>query len=687
MWRNVAAAIGIVAVSVAAAIWVASPPEQDTTTGTGGPRAVSHAAALRTFGACEDLTDWLGRHASAHVGPWGIEGGWVGGSELLGGAVALDGVADAAGGMTAASPSAERAAAPAFSGTNVQEVGVDEPDTVKTDGTRLFTVRDGRLLHVDLTGDEPRVVASVAVGEPQEQPSQAYLLLAEDRLLVSWESWAEHTMFDDMPASGDAAMSRVAPGWSSTEAHLFDVTGQTPRLLESASLDGILVSGRLHGDTARLVLRNVPARLPLVAPHTGEPRDLEAATRANVAAVVQATPSQWLPWMSVTDRTGSSPVTSERPMTRCEDVHHTGDFSGLGSLDVLTVPLGGSFQDAHATSILTGAEVVYASTERLYVTTYAWPERQPGPLPMPGIEPALGAPAPPPEFDDFHTAVHAFDVTDPLRTDYLGSGEVPGHVLNQFSLSEHEGHLRVATTIGAPWAGGSESGVHVLRLADGALTEVGSVGDLGRGERIYAVRYVGDTGYVVTFRQVDPLYTLDLSDPTAPEVRGELKIPGYSAYLHPVGDTMLLGIGQDATEEGRVLGTQVALFDVSDLTAPRQVAKTVMAEGHSEAEFDHHAFLHWPATGLTVVPVSTWAETPWSGAMAFRVDGTTLERVGEVSHADAFDGAVRDPWEAFELGRITRSIVVGDQLLTLSQEGLLTSDLDTLETRHWLLLR
>ena len=138
--------------------------------------------------------------------------------------------------------------------------------------------------------------------------------------------------------------------------------------------------------------------------------------------------------------------------------------------------------------------------------------------------------------------------------------------------------LRVASTEEPAWWGTgpqeeSESFVTTLGERDGALVQLGRVGGLGKGERVYAVRFVGDTGYVVTFRQVDPLYTLDLSPPSRPAVLGELKIRGYSAYLHPLGDDLLLGVGQDATEEGRVLGTQLSLFDVSDLRRPVRITQ------------------------------------------------------------------------------------------------------------------
>ena len=225
----------------------------------------------------------------------------------------------------------------------------------------------------------------------------------------------------------------------------------------------------------------------------------------------------------------------------------------------------------------------------------------------------------------------------------MASGEVEGFLLNQWAMSEHNGDLRVATTSEPDWWGwrddtDSESFVRVLRADDGVLEEIGEVGELGKGERIYSVRYLGDTAYVVTFRQTDPLYTIDLSNPRAPKVLGELKILGYSAYLHPMGDGLLLGIGQDADEQGRTKGTQVAVFDVSDPANPKRIHKMTFEDGWSEVEYDHRAFLYWPATGLTMLPVQarSWEdgrEDWFAGAIGVVADREGIRDIGTVTHS------------------------------------------------------
>jgi hypothetical protein len=245
--------------------------------------------------------------------------------------------------------------------------------------------------------------------------------------------------------------------------------------------------------------------------------------------------------------------------------------------------------------------------------------------------------------------------------------------------------LRVATTQEPVWASGaraedSESLVTVLDQHGGRLDEVGRVGGLGKGERIYSVRFIDDAGYVVTFRQTDPLYTLDLSDPTHPRVRGALELLGYSAYLHSVGSDLILGVGRDATPEGRVGGAQLSLFDVSNLAAPKLLSRHALGSSSStDAEFDHKAFLFWPPSKLAVLPVQIYGDgqasrgPDFTGAIGFRIGRTAgIDEAGRVVH-DRSGTAVP----------VSRSLVVGSRLFTLSDGGVLASDLSTLAPGTW----
>jgi uncharacterized secreted protein with C-terminal beta-propeller domain len=179
------------------------------------------------------------------------------------------------------------------------------------------------------------------------------------------------------------------------------------------------------------------------------------------------------------------------------------------------------------------------------------------------------------------------------------------------------------------------------------------------------------------------LYTVDLSDPTEPEAVGELKILGYSAYLHPVGDGLLIGVGQDATDDGRTTGTQVSLFDVSDPSDPVRVDAITLSEGSSsEVEYDHHAFLFWEQSGLGIIPVQQWywdseKETAFFGAVGFGIDRGDITEIARIAHPGGKDG-----WDY--RAQIRRSIVVGDSVYTVSDAGIMKSDLDDLREVGWL---
>ena len=488
------------------------------------------------------------------------------------------------------------------SSTNVQEGGVDEPDTVKTDGRRLFVVAGGSLHVIDARARPPRLLDSLALPEGVHE-----LLLHRDRVLVLTQLGGFGI---DEPRLIQPVIRRA--GTMLSEIAVSDAGGL--RLVRTLEADGAYVSARLRGATARVVLNTVPRAL-----ETGATSDLPA----------------WMPRATLTRADGGE--RRIRRLVRCRAVRHTRVFSGLDMVTVMTIDLEKGLPAVDADALMTDAQTVYASPGALYVATQRLrePWRQ-------------------------ATAIHRFETSERGRTVYRSSGEVGGYVLGQWALSEHGGHLRVASTTSAD--GGSESHVTVLRERGKRLAEVGRVGGLGHGEQIHGVRFIGDAGYVVTFRQTDPLYTIDLSDPENPRVRGELKMLGYSAYLHPVGDDLLLGVGQDATEQGRRLGTQLSLFDVSDPRRPERLQQRALAPGSSSAvEWDHRAFLYWPATRLTVVPVD-------ASAAGFRVTRQGIEPLGGVS----------------QQGWITRSAVIGDRLFTVSDSGVTASALSTLRGGVWL---
>jgi hypothetical protein len=288
------------------------------------------------------------------------------------------------------------------------------------------------------------------------------------------------------------------------------------------------------------------------------------------------------------------------------------------------------------------------------------------------------------------TDIYKFDLTKPGPARFVAAGNVPGWTLSQYAFSEFEGDLRVATTTDNSFAGAeftnqaTDSGVYVLRQSGNKLAVVGSVTGLGKGERIYAVRFIGTVGYVVTFRQMDPLYTVDLRDPTKPAVTGALKIDGYSSYLHPIGNGLIIGIGQDTGTSTGQQGTQVSLFNVIDPANPIRLDRVTYPWSKSEAEYDPHAFLYWPDRHLLVIPIVTWATTPGGpaervapggGAVVLRVDGDQLTEVGTLTVTAG---------QADYMQMIRRNLVVGDSIWSITDSGALASDLTTLTKQAYL---
>ncbi len=275
---------------------------------------------------------------------------------------------------------------------------------------------------------------------------------------------------------------------------------------------------------------------------------------------------------------------------------------------------------------------------------------------------------------------------------------MPGYLIDQYALSEWQGYLRIATTTGTSWALAdgppadaqtSSSAVYVLSTRSPVMRLAGHVAGLGRTERIYSVRFMGPAGYVVTFRQTDPLYTMDLSDPAQPRVRGSVALTGYSAYLHPASDTRLIGIGRQADAMGHVGGTQVSLFDVSDLAAPTRLATFTLTQAISNAEFDSHAFLYWPGAHLMVVPLQVTGVTPGGvarspdrphpGALVLRIDDSGITETGFITQPGTANTTGYAGYSPIE-----RSLIIGQTLWTISTAGAMASDLTTLRQQEWI---
>jgi hypothetical protein len=318
-----------------------------------------------------------------------------------------------------------------------------------------------------------------------------------------------------------------------------------------------------------------------------------------------------LPREHLLSRAGN--LLARKPLHGCKQLYLPPKLGQLGLLNVTQLNIDQP-DGLHSTGLMARGWRIYASTENLYLA--AAPAAQ-------------------------KTVLHKFMLRgEENRPEYVAAGQVPGYLLNQFSMSEHEGHLRVATTDHR----NRDNSLFVLREAGSQLRIVGQVRGLGRGERIYAARMFGDKGYIVTFRRTDPLYTLDLSRPTAPKMVGELKVNGFSSYIHPLGPDHLLTIGQDADNRGRVLGMHLQIFDLSDFATPKRTHHYRYKHGagrvQSAAQNNHHAFTYDPRTKSLAIPLAYnnhRSRDAFNGLLLLKVGAQQgFEQLGKISHAELY---------------------------------------------------
>jgi uncharacterized secreted protein with C-terminal beta-propeller domain len=590
------------------------------------PALAAPKSSLVPFQSCPALLTYAKAHASPYVTAVGL------GRQTIG--VATPGVVApqaAASSASAAGSTADSAPQEGidYSGTNDQEAGVDEPDIVKTDGNTLYRVNGDMLEAVDISGTSPKLLDTL-----QLSGSDNELLLFGTHLLVLSRGGY---FLEPLPAQPAMMIAPIAATSTLTEV---DVSNPSSlQVLNTMTLDGEYVDARMIGSTVRVVSSS---SLPYAVPLTG------GSVTANKATLARSGVSQWLPTYKL--RSGEP-----HALVQCRRVYRPIGFSGLGLLTVLTIDLSQGLTPVNSTSVMTDGRIVYASPTDLYVATEQWSMR---PLPA--------TPEQPPQ-TTVSTEISDFDISDPTKTTYVGSGTVPGYLLDQWSLSDFQGVLRVVSTDSPSWWGdqsSTQSYLTTLEAKNGQLVQVGQLSGLGQGEKVDAVRFDGDTAYVDTFRQIDPLYTIDVTDPTQPKELGSVELEGYSSYLHPIGGGLLLGVGQDVptTSQAEPSGSELSLFDVSNLAHPAEIAHVSLGAGWSNAESDSHAFLYWPQTGLVVVPLN-------GKAYAYHV-----------SRANGFQllGAIAHP-----AGSIDRSLVDRSSLITVSDGGVQANDLSTLAMLGW----
>ncbi len=645
------------------------------------PPAVPQARLDRVAG-CEELTTALRADATFKVGVQATslrESGWNP-SEFEGG---FEPVPAPSGPDLTEDPGVDGGVAPGdFTDTNVQVGGVDEADIVETDGQRIYLLHGGTFVVLDSRPPEETALESSTEIEGYPQA----MFVAGGRAVVF------STVYDDLEAFGGsddcgfigpplpvvepALVGDIAPCWPSyTKVTVLDVAA-APSVVREVYLEGTYTAARRHDAIVRVVVQGGHGLPPEIPDFWGQlysgewPASAEeflervdAWEQAAQAAIEATALEDWLP--SQWERRAGE--LSEVPPL-CSEVHlpPVGE-SDHGMTRVLALDMTEDEGELHDALVVGGAGAVYASLDRLVLAQQEWDVGD----------------------DGDRTAIHLFEVgADTLTSTYLGSGYVPGVPMGQFSFDMRDDVLRVATTETAPTGPGGEfstaSQIVTARLEGGALVTVGTTGGLAPGERLFAVRYIGDRGYIVTFRQIDPLFVIDLSDAASPTVLGEVELPGFSEYMHPLGDDHLLTIGQDTDLEGRVRGLALRIFDVSDDANP-VLAHVHLFEGQgwSAANQDHHAFVFDSARGLLTFPYVSYEGDFQSVLELFSVDAAAgFEQVGEVDHTDLTQAQCGSPeeWQCQYAPEIRRGLFIEDFLYSISGVGVrahASSDLET----------
>lgn len=517
-------------------------------------------------------------------------------------ALGLDGIPEAgeenavntAGG---GSPYDDSSAEKDYSDTNNQVEGVQEADIIKTDGEYIYAAVDGDVYLLRENGGNPEILSKIekkagteldekdGAHEAEEYVNNIYV--TETRLVLM-KYTVDYSTYEDAVAE-DVAIAGCYVGQGTYTAAVYDIADRShPVLLNELGQSGTLISSRMVGDILYLVYSYyVPGEIDETDPSTYVPALYLGDAKTEVAA---------------------------------DDIMLLGEPGAAQYLTVSSIDVGSPAEFLDTQSILGCGSDIYCNSETLVVALTTMEETN--------------------DVSKDKTELFRFSLKDGAVT-MESQGSVPGYVLNQFSMDEYNGYFRIVTTEnvthyfneGGIASAEQEKTRNHLFVLDESMNIVGSIEDLARGESIYSARFMGDTGYFVTYRQVDPLFTVDLSTPSEPKILSELKVPGFSNYLHPFGDGLLLGFGQNSDEEsGEIQGLKLSMFDTSDPAAVAEKHSELLGEKYmwSNAIGNHKAILVDSEKNLIGFPAENeymlYSYSPKSGFQ--KITQLTLEADG-----------------------------------------------------------
>ncbi len=553
-----------------------------------------------------------------------------------------------------------------YSETNVQVEGVDEADVIKTDGKYIYAFSRNNLVITDAYPIETAgIVSTTGLGKglPRE------MFVSGDKLLLFYHKYA-----DFYPEEVENLTRSYYPRRDMVSVQLYDISDRSaPKLEKEVDFEGNYRTSRLIGENAYFVVNSWVRCYDYMLEEEGGcdiiPLMVEDGVGRKVAEVTEI---GWLP------------------------PYPASGFVTLGSINLES----GSLEKE---TVMGNAESVYASQGNIYLVSTNWETPNEMPVVKEAEEAIVGES---PEAANpgamRNTIINKFALAD-SEIKYIGQGSVQGTVLNQFSMDEYEGNFRIATTSGQAWGGapsqgGSRNNIYVL---DKELAQIGALEGLAPDERIYSARFMGEKAYLVTFRKIDPLFVIDMSNPENPTVLGKLKIPGYSDYLHPIDETHLIGVGKDTEEakEGDFVwyqGMKMAIFDVGDVSNPIEMHKIVIGDRGTDsyALRDHKAFLYDREKELLVLPIQlaeiqgkedldmgkwpAYGEPVFQGAFVYRLTlENGFEERGRITHISAEEELKRGYYYGEEYS-VKRALYIGDVLYTYSEKMLKANALSDL---------
>jgi len=539
---------------------------------------------------------------------------------------------------TAAAPAeGSNQASDDYSTTNIQVEGVDEADLVKTDGLYIYLVSENKVHIIRAYPHEELELVSTITLEG----SIMNIYINGDKLIILQAGDYGPVLYEKMIAPGPYPYPM--PYIQQTLLHVYDVSDRTePTLDRTITAEGYAVDTRMIGDYVYLITQQ--------------------------SNLVYNDTEIWLPVL----RDGDNEIHVEADMIYYHNV--TDDW--FSYTHIVAVDTQSDEEIGHETFLMGGASTLYASLDNIYLTGYSW------------------------NAEGGATKIFKINIDD-RSIEYIADGTVQGTILNQFSLDEHNGYFRIVTQSGHASRSGGYTSQTDLYILNEELDTVGTVTGLAPGENLHSVRFMGNRAYLVTFKKVDPLFAIDVSDPTNPKVMGKLKIPGFSDYLHPYDENILIGIGKETVEAedpdwdfAWYQGIKVSLFDVSDIENPTELAKIEIGDRGSDtpALREHKSVLFNKERNLLVIPIleaqiddddysgeipdNVYGDYVYQGAYIFNVSPEGINLRGRVTQIDDPESYLKSGWYYSSNYTITRSLYIDDVLYTISNNMLQLNSLD-----------